>query len=276
MVASDNTVNSEFGTSVAIDADSIVIGASGNDFAYVFTKVGLDWTQQATLVATDGASGDRFGSSVAISGDTIVVGADQSDDFKMAVNGNGIAYVYFRSVDSGWSEQTKLTDPAAEARFGSSVAIDGDSIVIGESDCAVVFTFFEGMWTEQAKLKASDDIVGSGFGLSVAIDAYIIVVGAPWDVTTSGIARGCAYVNIRSAGGWTEQTRLTALDGKAKDEIGWSVALDGNTRIRMIDTVNSWDLSHVGPTALRSPSLQLRRSTKRIVAGSCTRNSSPS
>ena len=101
LTASDGAADDRFGSSVAIDGDTIVVGALLNDdngtdsgTAYVFTRSGTTWTQQAKLTASDGALDDEFGQSVAIAGDTIVVGADRDDD-----NGNRqwIAYVFTRS-----------------------------------------------------------------------------------------------------------------------------------------------------------------------------------
>ena len=103
--------------------------ASDSGSAYVFTRTGTTWTEQAKLTASDGAADDRFGSSVAIAGDTIVVGAYWDDD-----NGSdsGSAYVFTRTGTT-WTEQAKLTasDGAADDQFGRSVAIAGDTIVVG-------------------------------------------------------------------------------------------------------------------------------------------------
>ena len=122
--------------SVAIAGDTIVVGAwldddNGTDSgsAYVFTRTGTTWTEQAKLTASDGAADDQFGISVAIAGDTIVVGAYRDDD-----NGtdSGSAYVFTRTGTT-WTQQAKLTasDGAADDQFGSSVAIAGDTIVVG-------------------------------------------------------------------------------------------------------------------------------------------------
>ena len=125
-----------FGDSVAIAGDTIVVGAPGDDdngsdsgSAYVFTRTGTTWTEQAKLTASDGAADDYFGSSVAIAGDTIVVGASGDDDEWQC---SGSAYVFTRTGTT-WTEQAKLTasDGAANDHFGGSVAIAGDTIVVG-------------------------------------------------------------------------------------------------------------------------------------------------
>ena len=131
--------------------------------AYVFRYDGSDWVEEAKLTASDGAADDYFGGSVAISGDTAVVGAVCDDD-----NGrnSGSAYV-FRYDGSDWAEEAKLTasDGAAYDYFGCSVAVSGDTAVVGASDdddngldsgSAYVFRYDGSDWTEEAKLTASD------------------------------------------------------------------------------------------------------------------------
>ena len=133
-------------------------------------------------------------------------------------------------------EQAKLTasDGAANDHFGVSVAIAGDTIVVGaygdddsgsDSGSAYVFTRTGTTWTEQTKLTASDGAAGDQFGTSVAITGDTIVVGADLDDTASG----SAYVFTRTGTAWMEQAKLTASDGAAVDSFGISVAIVGDT-----------------------------------------------
>ena len=96
--------------------------------AYVFVRSGTSWSQQAKLTAANAAARDQFGRDVAISGDTAIIGARFID----AGNFSGSAYVFVRSGTS-WSQQAKLTasDAAAGDLFGRSVAVSGDTAVIG-------------------------------------------------------------------------------------------------------------------------------------------------
>jgi len=137
---------------VAIANDTIVVGVwfdddNGTDSgsAYLFTRTGTTWTQQAKLTASDGADGVWFGLSVAISGDTIAIGASGDDD-----NGtdSGSAFVFTRT-GSTWTQQAKLaaSDGEANDKFGVHVAIVGDTIVVGantfditDSGSAYIFT----------------------------------------------------------------------------------------------------------------------------------------
>ncbi len=248
LLAADGAPGDQFGRSVALTADTAVIGACGDDdkgvnsgAAYVYTRgaAGI-WTLQAKLTATDDAPGDRFGFSVALAGDTAVIGAFGDDD--KGVN-SGAAYVYTRDAPGIWTLQAKLTatDSAPDDRFGFSVALDGDTALIGterdsdkevESGAAYVYTRdASGAWIPQAKLTASDDAPGDFFGESVALDGDTALIGARGD-DGKGSFSGAAYIYTRSAAGvWSIQAKLTADDGAPFDLFGDSVALDGNTAV---------------------------------------------
>ncbi|HSB11688.1 MAG TPA: FG-GAP repeat protein, partial [Blastocatellia bacterium] len=232
LTASDAAVEDEFGISVAISGETIVVGAPfgdtaagfGSGSAYVFVRSGSVWSEQAKLTASDAAGGDEFGWSVAISGETIVVGALFGDT--AAGPDSGSAYVFVRS-GSVWSEQAKLTASGGD-EFGWSVAISGETIVVGapfgdtaagpDSGSAYVFVRSGSVWSEQAKLIASDAAAGDHFGRSVAISGETIVVGAPSDDTAAGFDSGSAYVFVRSGSVWSEQAKLTASDAAEGDE----------------------------------------------------------
>ena len=146
LTADDGAVNDNFGYSVSIDGDTMVVGAhydddkgSNSGSAYVFTRttagdLASGWTQHAKLTADDGAADDWFGRSVSIDGDTMVIGATQDDDKE---SNSGSAYVFMRvtagDLASGWTQVAKLTaaDGVAGDEFGNSVMIDGDTVVIG-------------------------------------------------------------------------------------------------------------------------------------------------
>ena len=242
LLASDTAAGDTFGVSVAIDGDTAVIGASnfvngGSGSAYVFTRSGTTWIEQAKLTASDAAAGDNFGLGVAIDGDTAVIGARYDDD---GGSDSGSAYVFTRSGTT-WSQQAKLTasDAAAFDLFGSSVGIDGDTAVIGawndddvasDSGSAYVFTRSGTTWSQQAKLTASDAAAGDLFGVSVAIDGDTAVIGAYRD-DDAGSSSGSAYVFTRSGTTWSQQVKLTASDAASSDFFGWSVGIDGDTAV---------------------------------------------
>ena len=245
LTTTDTPTQSYFGCSVAISGDTIVVGAKGirisgpyQGSAYVFAKPGTSWTdmtETAKLRASDGAASDNFGISVAISGDTVVVGAVYG-----GTPDTGTAYVFLRG--SGWSgtrtENAKLTasDGIDGASFGQSVAISGDTVVVGANDAdlqgnyqyqgaAYVFVRPAGYWadtTQNAKLIASDAAFQDSFGLSVAIDDDTIVVGTKYSHSS--------YVFIRPplwVGTLTENAKLVKSDGTA---FSWArVAISGDT-----------------------------------------------
>ena len=219
-----------FGSSVAIDGDTCVIGAQGTNSetgsAYVFTNIGGTWNQVAELTATDAARYDLFGSSVAIDGSTCVIGAPGTNSY------SGSAYI-FTNTGGTWSQVAELTatDATSEDQFGISVAIDGDTCVIGsagtnsETGSAFVFTKSGGTWSQVAELTASDAASGDAFGISVAIDGDTCVIGA---LGTNSYT-GSAYVFTKSGGTWSQAAKLTEPDGFSYDQFGIGVAIDGDT-----------------------------------------------
>jgi hypothetical protein len=166
------------------------------------------------------------------------VGAYEDDD---AGNNSGSAYVFARS-GGVWTQQQKLVplDGAADDGFGVSVAISGDTAIVGafedddagtESGSAYVFVRIGGLWTEQQKLVASDGLADDRFGISVAMSSDTAIVGADeWEFGGS-TEPGSAYVFVRSGGLWTEQRKLVAADGAAGDCFGTRVAISGDTAI---------------------------------------------
>jgi hypothetical protein len=245
LIASDAAAADLFGSSVAVSGDTAVVGATYDDSpatdagsAYVFVRSNGAWTEQAKLTASDVAAGDNFGNRVALSGDTAVVGARADDS--PATNA-GSAYVFVRSGGT-WTEQAKLTasDAAANDQFGVSVAVSGDTAVVGarrddsparDAGSAYVFVRSEVTWAEQAKLTASDAAENDELGTSVAVSGDTVVVGADGDETPAGAAAGSAYVFVRSGVTWAEQAKLTASDAAAGDFFGTSVAVSGDTAV---------------------------------------------
>ncbi len=192
LTASDRVAGDYFGFSVAASGDTVVIGSSGS--AYVFRYDGSDWVEEAKLTASDGAWGDGFGESVAVSGDTAVVGAYRDGVFDDSRPNFGAAYV-FRYDGSDWVEEVKLTasDAAYVRQFGYSVAVSGDTAVVGGYGSAYVFGYDGSDWVEELKLAASDGFAANLFGHSVAVSGDTAVVGATND-DANGWRAGSAYV----------------------------------------------------------------------------------
>jgi hypothetical protein len=291
--ASNAAANDFFGgNGVAISGDTIVVGARGESSsatgingnqadnsatssgaAYVFTRSGTTWTQQAYLKASNSAGGDAFGSSVAVSGDTVVVGAWFEDSNAAGVNGDqsnnsaasaGAAYVFTRSGTT-WTQQAylKASNPGVSDEFGGSVAVSGDTIVVGASNeassatgiggnqadnsaggsgAAYVFTRSGTTWTQQAYIKASNTDANDQFGDSVAASGDTVVVGAAGeDSMSTGVngaqtdggflqdGSGAAYVFTRDGTTWTQQAYLKSSYFNPGNSFGASVAVSGDT-----------------------------------------------
>ena len=240
LTASGGAAGDQFGQSVAISGNTVVVGASGaNSYqgaAYVFTASGAAWTQTAKLTASDGAADAYFGQSVAISDGTVVVGALYAQVGENALQ--GAAYV-FTASGAAWTQTAKLTasDGAAYAYFGTSVAIggNGDTVAVGASGAndrqgtAYVFTAAGAAWTQTAELTASDGAANAYFGSSVALSGSTMVVGALYATAGGNFEQGAAYVFTASGAAWTQAAELTATNGAAYAYFGSSVALSGNT-----------------------------------------------
>ncbi len=221
--ASDAGANDQFGFSVSVDGDRVVIGAYGYDdgggWAYVFKRSGTNWVQEAKLTASDAGAHDRFGVSVSLSGDTAVIGAYKDDTAGWKA---GAAYVFTRSGTT-WTQEAKLTASDAGANyFGFSVSVSGDRAMMGAigdnnagswSGAAYVFKRSGTTWTQEAKLTASDAARGDSFGRSVSVSGDRAMIGAPYN-DDGGSGSGSAYVvNI---GTQTSDTlsQLSCTDGQ--------------------------------------------------------------
>jgi hypothetical protein len=276
--ASNTGSDDQFGKSVAVSGDTVVVGADQEDSnatgvngnqadnsantsgaAYVFTRSGVTWTQQAYLKASNTGAGDNFGRSVGLSGDTVIVGAWGEGSNATGVNGNqadnsasqsGAAYVFTRSGVT-WTQQAylKASNTGASDQFGWSVAVSGDTVVVGAigedsnatgvngnqtdnsaalAGAAYIFTRSGVTWTQQAYLKASNTAANDNFGYSVALSGDTVVAGA-YTEDGSAIDSGAAYVFTRSGVTWTQQAYLKASNPDMSDGFGISVALSGDT-----------------------------------------------
>jgi hypothetical protein len=192
-------------------------------------RAGTVWTQQAELTLNDGASGDTFGDSVALSGNTAIVAAPVKTIGSHIAQ--GAAYAYLLN-GTHWAQQAELTagDGAAYDNFGHSVAISGNTAILGAPGkngrgAAYVFSFGGTSWIQQAELTAGDGATGDLYGLSVAISGNTAIVG------NRRSSRGAAYVYSFDGATWSQQAELTASDGASGDNFGFSVGISGNTAI---------------------------------------------
>lgn len=195
LTAYDGSALDFFGAVVAMNGDTLVVGAHGDDTnkgsVYFFTRSGSVWSFQQKLTAYDGSAQDFFGFSVALSGDTLAVGASGDDTNK------GSVHVFTRS-GTVWMLQQKLTayDGSAQDSFGVSVALSGDTLAVGATGddagkgSAYVFTRSVTYWINQQKLTAYDGSAQDSFSCVLAMNDTTLVVGAHGD----DAGKGAAYV----------------------------------------------------------------------------------
>lgn len=235
LTAADAVTQDRFGTGLALSGDTAIVGSpldddagSGSGSAYVFERSPANFAQTQKLLASDAAASDRFGSAAALSGDTAIVGALDDADGGL---GSGSAYVFERGP-GGFAESQKLTASDADAFdfFGTAVALDGDTAVVGAAqdddggvDSGSVYVFERGPagWVETQKLTAADGADGDVFGTSVAVHGDLVAVGSDQN------GPGAVYVHERTPSGWAQVAKLVAADGADQDQFGTSVSLSG-------------------------------------------------
>ncbi|MDH5327194.1 MAG: FG-GAP repeat protein [Gammaproteobacteria bacterium] len=259
----------QLGTNVSLSGDTLVVGVANEDgvaddagAVYVFIRSGSTWILEDRLTADNAEAGDNFGASVSLSGDTLAVGAPFEDGGRSSTLGNtnnnatdsGAVYVFTRT-DGVWRPDALLKATNADRRdhFGESVALFGDTLVVGAPDEAArsgsgigannntapgagavyVYTLgINGNWGDQVYLKASNAQAGDRFGTSVALDGdtlAVAAVGEDGNDLGGEDDSGAAYVFVRDNNTWTEQQRIKVDNADANDQFGSSVALSGNT-----------------------------------------------
>ena len=298
--ASNTEQYDNFGVSLAVDGDTMVVSSQFEDSAatgvngdqssnsgyfpgaaYVFVRTNGVWTQQAYLKASNTEVDDNFGASVAIAGDTIVVGAPGEDSAATGSGGDqlnnatlnaGAAYVFVRTGTT-WTQQAylKASNPSEADTFGDQVAVDGDTIVVGawredsaatgiggdqlnnaaaNAGAAYVFVRTGTAWSQQAYLKAANTQqtvsdtppspfgFGDLFGSAVAVSGDRIVVGAvAEDGDSAGISdpldadviaqSGAVYVFNRHGTVWSHPTMVKASNPSPQGNFGVAVGLSG-------------------------------------------------
>ena len=221
-----------FGFSLSISGDSLAVGAyaenanqsiisngstaSSDDFlsdsgaVYVYRRSGVNWAQEAYVKATNAGAADQFGYSVALSGDTLAVGAPLEDSNQTtitngagasannSVNCPGAVYVYRRS-GVNWAQEAyvKAVNADAANQFGHSVALSGDTLAVG------------------AQGEDSNQTT--------------ITNGTTASADKSAFSAGAVYVYRRSGVNWAQEAYVKAANAGVGDNLGYSVALSGDT-----------------------------------------------
>lgn len=283
--ASNTDALDSFGHALDFDGDTLAVsaveeasdanGVNGDEdddslnnagAVYVYRTDGTSWTQEAYLKPHQTAAGQRFGWSLSLDGDTLAVGMPFDSGDGQDPNGapfSGSVVVFERSPN-GWAQSAFLKAPVVglNDRFGISVDLDGDTLVVGASGedstatggpandgatdagAAYVFERSGSAWTQTGFLKASNadgatiNGLGDYFGEAVAVAGDRIVVGAPFedsdalevdgDMTSNAFVNsGAAYVFVRDANGWTQEAYLKPNNTQTTMNFGLSLGIDG-------------------------------------------------
>jgi hypothetical protein len=191
--ASDGQVLDTFGSTFAMDGDTLMIGAPyspqpdyGDGAVYVYSRSGTTFTEQAKLTLSNPGPFPNLGSSIDLEGNTVLIGAPQDDGLR------GSAYVFTGSGNS-WSQQAKLIpsdiiNPSGSVYFGTSVSLDGDTAAVGapfnpdearNRGAVYFYSHSAGQWAEQSKLVPNDNLSNHTFGSSVILEGDHVLVGSP-------------------------------------------------------------------------------------------------
>ena len=288
--ASNTGANDQFGYSVSLAGDTLAVGAPLEDSnatgidgnganntatdsgaAYVFTRTGTTWAQQAYVKASNTGMMDYFGYSVSLSGNTLAVGAYGESSNATGIGGNqadntssfaGAAYVFTRSGTT-WTQQAyiKASNTDSVDYFGYSVSLSGDTLAVGASfedsnatgvggaqgdntlaDSGAVYVFSRSgtTWTQQAYLKASNTGASDYFGFSVSLSGDMLAVGAYGeDSNATGIGgdgsnnsiggSGAAYLFTRNGTTWSQRAYIKASNPGNNDYFGYGLSLSAGT-----------------------------------------------
>lgn len=285
LAAADGDPGDEFGISVALDGNLALVGVENEDrpvddggggtvtvsmtesgdrirdagAAYAFERSGGGWSETAKLTASDGDRVDRFGNSVALSGDQAIVGAVGDED----PNGSGAGAAYaFERRDDGWHEVEKLAadDGAEEDRFGTSVAVDGNTALVGAravdtergvgAGAAYVFRRIADRqgtagWGQSVRLTADDGDREDRFGRAVALSGDRAVIGAFGDDTGAGEGGGSAYLFV-DEDDWVQRAKFTTRDRGQYELLGSAVAVAGRTAVAGAPGVDTRSADDIG------------------------------
>ncbi len=254
IMASDKEGGDEFGTSVGISGECIIVGAPYEDHAlnglttlnkgsaYMYTKGENGWNQiqkSQKIVGSQLSSGANFGWTVAISGDYAIVGAPRD---QVIIGGNltndvGAAYIWKKQTNGNWTELKTLTasDKTVSDEFGNAVSISGNFAIVGAmleqhdekgsnklvaAGSAYIFENNSDKWTQSQKIVAPVRETDDMFGVAVSISGEYAIIGAHQS--------GSAYVFRNIKGTWTHASKLVASDGDGGDMFGYAVAISGD------------------------------------------------
>ncbi|MBL1217867.1 MAG: hypothetical protein D8M59_10275 [Planctomycetes bacterium] len=228
LLTPDGAPYGNFGMSVAMADDRLLISGAGG--VYVFERSEVGWVDVERLSFSDAQPTVR---SMAVSGDVVVCGVPDDETFG---DSSGAVYV-FRWNGSQWEEEAKLYASDAEERdfFGDAVDVSGDYIIVGaymkrlnlyDAGAAYIFRYESGQWLEESKFLPGDLQAQDKFGCSVAISENLIAVGSRGDSPS-----GSVYVGVRSETEWVGQAKIRPNANGARISFGSSVDISGQSLV---------------------------------------------
>ncbi len=252
IVPSDPVDVADFGFSVSMSGDKVLIGAPEDDAmgiesgaAYIYTRNPRGhWIETAKLMASDGTEGDKFGWAVYLQGNRAIIGSVLDD---IGVQDSGSAYIFERQQDGSWIEVAKVipNDIKEFNHFGSAFSMTGNRVLIGSysaynlstdsySGAAYIFDRMpDGAWVQVARMNASDGETTDFFSTSLVLTDDTAFIGANFDDNENGTNAGSVYVFERNPDDtWSEVAKLLSSDkDESRDLFGMSLSIDGDRLI---------------------------------------------
>lgn len=225
-------------TSLAADGDTAAAGETWQNRVSVFVRSDSGWALQQALTPPGTPDPGEYGQTVAVSGDTLAVSEFRDDGTAEAP---GKVHVYTRSGETWTLQQTLAPAGAAYRSFGLSVALSGDTLLVGApyvtigklrwAGCAYVFTRSGGTWSQRAQITRSQPAEDDFFGWALAVQGGTAVISANMVDTAARVNGGLAYVFAGSGSAWTQRATLRPSDGEDAQGFGDAVALDAGTAV---------------------------------------------
>ncbi|HVF35091.1 MAG TPA: hypothetical protein VND91_07180, partial [Candidatus Saccharimonadia bacterium] len=245
LVAAGGDADDAFGSSLSLDAGTLVVGAPGafgaEGAAYAFVESGQGYVPQQAFSEPDAGLLDLFGAAVAVRADRLAIGVELDN---IDPNRGQGSVVTFRRTAGSWTATPRLVhgDGASREQFGGAVALHEGLAIVGsafddpaiDEDDAGTATLYRreaGGWARESRVAAADAFTQDLFGYAVDVTDGYAIVGAPRAIVAARIDQGAAYVFRRDPGGWVQDAKLVAPDGREEQSFGAGVAIDGDTAL---------------------------------------------